>query len=181
MAQSSEKKGTVHCKDTSTQTAAGMTNKKHCDNISNILCCTWEVLCFCVELPSVHWVRRPFLQSSSWGCSPSWWWRSEFCSACTLDCADDPSLHANRSSCGTTLYTKTGQTNLAYFKVQGGVLKIITLTGPHTCMLVVQVTPWLPTYCRSGNTRRGHLISHTLMQVIQLDNRHLGRYVGVFC
>lgn len=77
----------------------------HCVQVS----CTWEALCSCVVLPSVHWVRRPFLQSSSWGCSLSWWWRSGSCSACTLDSADAPSLRAGRSSCGTTLKTKTRQ------------------------------------------------------------------------
>lgn len=81
------------------------------------LCCTSEVLYFDGELPSVRWVRQPSPQSSSWGCSPSWWWRSESCSVCTLDCADAPSLHAGRSSCGTTLNPKTRQTGLFYLNV----------------------------------------------------------------
>lgn len=79
---------------------------KRAVNVHDLTSYTSEELCFCVELPSGHWARQSCPRSSSWGCSPSWWWRSGSCWVCTLDCAGDPSPRASRSSCGTTLSTK---------------------------------------------------------------------------
>lgn len=90
--------------------------------------CTWEVLCSCAGLLSGHWVKPSSLRSSSLGCSPSWWWRSESCSVCTRGCAVVPWRRASHSSCGTTLNTNTIK-NIDT-KADVYILNIL-LTGPH--------------------------------------------------
>lgn len=97
-------------------------------------CCTWEVLYSCVGLLSGRWVKPSSPQSSSWGCNPSWWWRSESCLVCTRGCAGVPWPHASHSSCGTTLSTNTVKT--IYIKVDAFILDNIPWTGPHTVSIL---------------------------------------------
>lgn len=47
-----------------------------------------------------------FLQSSSWGCSLSWWWRYAACSVCTRGSAAPSAWLAAPGACGDTLNTE---------------------------------------------------------------------------